>query len=177
MDLILSASGREGSRTRRVAEQYKLLLAEKGVEARILSLQGIDVLNRDKRFIEIEEEWIAPAERIYFIVPEYNGSFPGILKSFIDTVKDHLIWKDKRALLTGVSTGRAGNLRGLDHLTGILHYLQVSVYHNRLPISSISRLMNEAGVLTDEGTLKAINDQLDGFLEWCRHTYPVYQVK
>jgi NAD(P)H-dependent FMN reductase len=172
MNLIISASGREGSRTQQISTLYQQLLEGKGVSSRLFSLRGVDVLHRDSAFIKIEEEIIAPAQRIFFIVPEYNGSFPGILKCFIDTVKNHLIWSHKTALLTGVSTGRAGNLRGMDHLTGILHYLQVTVYPSALPISGVGKLLNERGELTDENTLKAIHQQLDGFLEWSRQHSP-----
>ncbi len=168
MDLIISASGREGSRTRLVAAQYKELLTEKGVESRLFSLAGVDVLHRNNEFERIEQEIIKPARRIYFIVPEYNGSFPGILKCFIDNIQDYQLWKGKTALLTGVSTGRAGNLRGMDHLSGVLNYLQVTVYPNRLPISGIAKLLDEKGQLHDPATLKAIHEQLDGFLAWSR---------
>ena len=166
MDLIISASGREGSRTRLVAAHYQDLLAEKGVKSRLFSLSGVDVLHRNSEFEQIEQEYIEPARRIYFIVPEYNGSFPGILKCFIDNVQNYLLWRGKTALMTGVSTGRAGNLRGMDHLSGVLNYLQVTVYPNRLPISGIAKLLDENGRLNDTATLKAINEQLDGFLIW-----------
>lgn len=166
MNLIISASAREGSRTQQISTLYQQLLEKKGVSSRLFSLRGVDVLHRDSTFIQIEEEIIGPAQRILFIVPEYNGSFPGILKCLIDTVKNHHVWRHKTALLTGVSTGRAGNLRGMEHLTGILNYLQVTVYPNRLPISSVGQLLNERGELSDENTLKAIHEQLDGFLEW-----------
>ncbi|MBK8506337.1 MAG: hypothetical protein IPL46_31525 [Saprospiraceae bacterium] len=43
----------------------------------------------------------------------------------------------KKARLTGVSTGRVGNLHGMEHLTNILNYLQVVVFLNRLLLSSI----------------------------------------
>ena len=69
-------------------------------------------------------------------------------------------------MLTGVSTGRAGNLRGMDHLASVLNYLKVMVHHNQLPISSVDKLMDEEGHFTDPNTLKAINLQLDEFLKW-----------
>jgi NAD(P)H-dependent FMN reductase len=75
-------------------------------------------------------------------------------------------WKGKHALLTGVSTGRAGNLRGMEHLTGILHYLKMIVHHNKLPISSVNTLLDPNGEIHDPRTLEAINIQLDEFLEF-----------
>ena len=84
----------------------------------------------------------------------------------IDTSKSNTIWANKKALLTGVSTGRAGNLRGMEHLAGVLHYLKITVLPNLLPISVINTLLDENGELTDENTLKVINQQLDQFINW-----------
>jgi NAD(P)H-dependent FMN reductase len=76
------------------------------------------------------------------------------------------VWWGKKAMLTGVSTGRAGNLRGMEHLTGILNYLKVTVMPNRLPISTVDRLMDGEGRIRDEATLAALSTQLDEFLRF-----------
>ena len=72
----------------------------------------------------------------------------------------------EKALLTGISTGRAGNLRGMEHLTGILNYLKVIVHPNKLPISSVDKLLNGEGEITDKDTVEAINTQLKEFIEF-----------
>ena len=100
-----------------------------------------------------------------FISPEYNGSIPGVLKCLIDVSDVRRVWKGKKALLTGVSTGRAGNLRGMDHLTGILHFVGTVVHPNKLPISVVDTLFNENRISHQE-TLRAINRQLDEFVEF-----------
>ena len=99
-------------------------------------------------------------------MPEYNGSYPGILKLMIDNTDIRKAWWHKKVLLTGVSTGRAGNLRGMDHLTGSLLYLKMIVHPNRLPISVIDRLMDGNNHFSDAGTLKAIDVQLEEFLKF-----------
>jgi hypothetical protein len=52
----------------------------------------------------------------------------------------------------------------MEHLTGILHYLKVVVHPNKLPISSVDKLLNGTGVIHDKGTLDAIKAQLDEFI-------------
>jgi chromate reductase, NAD(P)H dehydrogenase (quinone) len=69
-------------------------------------------------------------------------------------------------LLTGVSSGRAGNLRGMEHLTGSLLHLKMTVHPNRLPISSIHTLLDEHGTISNAGTIKTIQTQLDEFLNF-----------
>ena len=54
MYLIISGTNRKGSNTLKVAKEYQRLLKEKGVEAGILSLEGLNLLKRDKEFEQIE---------------------------------------------------------------------------------------------------------------------------
>ena len=82
----------------------------------------------------------------------------------IDNTDVKNVWPNKKILLTGVSTGRAGNLRGMEHLTGVLLYLKANVHHNRLPLSIVHTLLNADGILTDEVTINSINIQVDEFL-------------
>ena len=74
--------------------------------------------------------------------------------------------RGKKVALAGVASGRAGNLRGMDHLTGILNYLGMHVHPNKLPISSVLTLMNSEGELVEENTLKVIEKQLVDFARW-----------
>ncbi len=166
MYTIISGTNREGSYTLKVAKEYQRLLKEKGVEAGLFSLEGINLLKRDAAFEKIENEIIIPTNKFLFIVPEYNGSYPGVLKLLFDTGKSHSLWWHKKALLTGVSTGRAGNLRGMEHLAGVLNYLKVTVYPNMQPLSVVDKLMDENGQFTDPGIISVINHQLDQFIEW-----------
>ncbi|MEP7110634.1 MAG: NADPH-dependent FMN reductase [Ferruginibacter sp.] len=166
MYLIISGTNRVGSITLKVAKEYQRLLKEKSIDAVLLSLEGLNLLTRDADFEKIENELIIPSNNYIFISPEYNGSFPGALKMLFDTGKTHALWWHKKAMLTGISTGRAGNLRGMDHLASVLNYVKVMVHHNQLPISSVDKMMDDEGHFTDENTLKAINQQLDEFIKW-----------
>jgi len=168
MYTIISGTNRTGSHTLKIAYKYQEILREKGIESTVFSLENVDVLNRDATFEKIENEMILPTDNFIFISPEYNGSFPGVLKMLFDTSKNHKIWWDKKALLTGVSSGRAGNLRGMDHLTNILNFMRITVHPNKLPISSIDKLFDADGKLEDENTLKAIRNQINEFIDWAK---------
>jgi NAD(P)H-dependent FMN reductase len=166
MYTIISGTNRKGSNTRKVAEQYRDMLLAKGVEATLVSLEGLDLNRKTKEFEQLEREVLIPSEKFIFVLPEYNGSFPGSLKVMIDLSDIRKAWWGKKALLTGVSTGRAGNLRGMEHLTGSLNYLRVVVHPNKLPISSVDKLLNGEGYISDKSTLEAINIQLDEFIRF-----------
>ena len=166
MYTIVSGTNRPHSKTLKIATLYRRLLLERGQKVNLLSLEGLDVLLRNPAWEAVERALIIPVPRFIFISPEYNGSFPGVLKAMFDVSDIEKAWKGKHALLTGVSTGRAGNLRGMEHLTGILHYLKVTVHHNKLPISVVHTLLNPDGIVEDSLTLDTINRQLDEFMEF-----------
>ncbi|RTL59866.1 MAG: NADPH-dependent oxidoreductase [Sphingobacteriales bacterium] len=166
MYTVISGTNRDASNTEKVAKQYVKMLADKGIKANYLSLEGLNVLTRNKEYNEIEHSILIPTEKFIFVSPEYNGSIPGVLKAMLDISDIRKVWWGKKALLTGVSTGRAGNLRGMEHLTGILNYLKVFVHPNKLPISVVDKLLNGAEVITDASTLNAINVQLDEFIKF-----------
>ncbi len=166
MITIVSATNRKGSNTLKVAKEYQRLLKERQIPTHLFSLVGINMMQRDAAFEQIEREIIAPTKAFIFIVPEYNGSFPGVLKMFFDATQSHKIWFNKQALITGNATGRAGNLRGMDHLADILNYLKITVHPNKLPLSAVDTLMDATGKFTNAPSLQAINNQLDEFLKW-----------
>ena len=170
---IISATNRVDSNTEKVATYYKSALKSKGVDVELFSLKYLpeSVLHTDmygKRsedFQKIIDTYVDKQSKFIFISPEYNGSFAGVLKVFLDAVPPR-IWTENKACLVGVSTGRAGNLRGMEHLTNILNYLKINVYHNKLPISRVDTLLDAQGNLMDADTLKVIDIQLEGFLKF-----------
>jgi NAD(P)H-dependent FMN reductase len=165
MYTIISGTNRVGSHTEKVAREYREILETKNIKANLFSLKGLDVLHRNDAIKKVETEILIPTQKFIFIIPEYNGSYPGVLKALIDNSDIKSVWNFKKALLTGVATGRAGNLRGMDHLSDTLHYMKMNVFYNKLPISVVNKVMDEQGHLNEE-TLLAVNLQLDGFIKF-----------
>ncbi len=163
---IISGTNRKNSNTLKIAGNYKQILQEKGIDSALLSLADVNILEKGADFEEIENEFLIPATHFIIVAPEYNGSFPGVLKLLIDNSRIKLVWNNKKALLTGVATGRAGNLRGLDHLTSVMNHMKVTVYHNKLPISVVDTILDEKDQIINAITVKAINQQLDEFIAW-----------
>ena len=165
MITIISGTNRDNN-TKKVALEYQRILKEKNTDSLLLALDEQNVFTRDETFIKMETEFLVPAEKFIIIMPEYNGSYPGILKLMIDNTDIRKTWWHKKVLLTGVSTGRAGNLRGMEHLTGSLLHMKMLVHPNRLPISMVDKLMDNSNRFFDIGTLKAIDVQLEEFLSF-----------
>ena len=117
---------------------------------------------------QLQDTYFIPSEKFWFLVPEYNGSIPGILKLWLDamSVRDaKSTFGNKKACITGIASGRAGNLRGMDHLADILNHLSIAVLPNKQPISSIYQLINEEKELTDTKTKECLDKQKEAFLK------------
>lgn len=173
MMTIICGTDRPESNSYKVAQNYLDEALKQGVEACEFDLfdlpgdffPGSSYGSPSESFTHILEKKLIPATHIVFVVPEYNGSFPGILKWFIDTI-DPRIWKGKKAALAGLATGRSGNQRGLDHLTMVLHYLQMEVFSVKTLFSSIHLHLNAAGKVVNTEYHDQIVNQVDRFLKF-----------
>lgn len=166
MITIISGTNRNDSNTLRVAQIYYDLLREHNEDVHLLSLLGLNVWEENAELDKVVNELLIPSEKFVFIMPEYNGSFPGILKLLIDNTDIKTCWWYKKAALVGLASGRGGNLRGLEHMTNILHYLKMNVHYNKLPISRIEEELSPEGKLLKPLTEKTIRQQIEEFLNY-----------
>lgn len=173
MITIISGTNRLENKSLRVAAAYKEICSELGADAQILDLQSVpnDFIfsasygNKNEDFEAIVEQYITKSDKFIFVVPEYNGSYPGMLKGFIDCVSPDK-WHHKKSAMVGLSAGRAGNLLGLDHLTGVMHYLQVEVLSKKPKLSSFNTLIDNDGHLVDGPTIHILRTQVQKFLDF-----------
>lgn len=182
MITIISSTNQRGSNTARISEQIETMLkalAGSNEPMQILKLEDLpeNMVHPDMygpegqsaAFASIQDQFITEPEKYLFVIPEYNGSIPGILKTFIDacSVRNYKkTFSGKKAAMVGISSGRAGNLRGMDHLTDILNFLEITVMPQKLPISRIEQLTNPSGMIDDNETLEVLTNHLRLFLQF-----------
>ncbi len=166
MYTIISGTNRKNNTTIRIANIYQEVFKSHGVETELLSLIDTFPEAGSESFMQLEEKYLKKTSKYIFIAPEYNGSIPGILKLLIDEADWKSCWKNKKAMLVGVSTGRAGNLRGMDHLASILHHMHMQVMPIMLPLSRINDILSEDGEISDPSTMKNIEKQVKSFIDF-----------
>ncbi|MCC8424323.1 NADPH-dependent FMN reductase [Mucilaginibacter sp. UR6-11] len=173
MITIISATNRPGSSTLKVARYYQKKLLEKGVEAGILSLAQLppniletDLYGKRSAAFQVIQDIVTATDKFIFIIPEYNGSFPGALKVFIDACSFPDSFYEKKAALVGISSGKYGNIRGIDHFTGVCHYVHLNTMPLKLHIANIKTEFNEYGDLYKEDTLQFTNEQIEKFIKF-----------
>ena len=146
MVTVISGTHRVNSNTLKISKIYESIIKEKSnEEVKLFSLVEFSEQLSMKDLYQyhhpslqkIIDEYILNSDKIIIVAPEYNGTFPGILKLFIDSIRPEL-FKNKKIALVGVATGRGGNLRGLDQLTNAFHYLGAEILSHKLPLSRIN---------------------------------------
>lgn len=173
MVTIISGTNRPLSSTFKVAKYYQSLLAKKGLDCQILDLQFLPIGiilsdlygNRSSEFKEIQSI-VNQTEKFLFIIPEYNGSFPGVLKTFIDACDFPSSFLDKKAALVGISSGKYGNVRGIEHFAGVCSYLHLNVMPLRIHIANVKQELNADGEFFEKDTLHFIEEQANKFIEF-----------
>ena len=177
---ILSGSNRKDNLTFHFAQHaYQLLQQKKEIDVKLVDLSAFepieisnDMYTKDsqpKAITQLQDTYIVPSTRFWFFIPEYNGSYPGIVKLILDILSVRLYkesFDDKKACITGIASGRAGNLRGMDHLSSVLNHLGMHVHPNKVPISSIYNYLNENKKLTDNTINEVLEKQIEQLLSF-----------
>jgi NAD(P)H-dependent FMN reductase len=141
---IVSTTSRNGSKTLELSHFVQSLFLKKGIEVKILDLRDLpedfftSVLYRSPKsnsFQEIQDV-VTATDKFLFIIPEYNCSFPGILKSFVDALDFPKSFRGKKGGMIGLSDGTQGATVAMSHFSDILNYLGVIL------VSSRPRLIN-----------------------------------
>ena len=143
---IVIGTNRPNSKSAIIGGIYEKMLKERGITPCIINLDELphDFLfsnmygKKNEDFAAIQEN-VFETDKFFFIIPEYNGSFPGVLKAFIDGCKFPESFSGKKCCLTGLSEGQFGNVRGLEHFTGIANYIKMDVFHVKLYFMGIER--------------------------------------
>src|SRR5690606_4853162 len=126
-----------------ITSLYQEILAEHGVQAGIMALHQ---LPHDFAFSALYEnygkneafnpyiELMLNTDKYVFIVPEYNGSFPGALKTFIDGLEYPNTFRNKKGALVGLASSGHGASLALSHLTDIFNFcgMHILAYKPRL---------------------------------------------
>lgn len=179
MIVVISGSNRPGSRTRRVAREVVRHLEAAGAPA--LHLVDLEVVpaevyapssyGKPPAALADHQAAILAAQGVLTVVPEYNGSFPGALKYFIDLLKFPESLRGVPAAFVGLSAGEWGGLRAVEQLEMVFKYRQANLYGRSVYVREVHKQLGEDGRLAGP-----IDERLaglaKGFLEFARQVKP-----
>ncbi|MEM9398974.1 MAG: NADPH-dependent FMN reductase [Verrucomicrobiota bacterium] len=176
MIIILSGSNREGSVTGKCARQVQSIYNELGAETKLLDLANLPLeIFSPSAYAEkppaFEEAFASPvleADGLVVLTPEYNGSFPGALKYFIDMLKFPESFEARPVCFIGLAAGEWGGLRPVEQLQQVFGYRNAHIFPKRVFINNIYKKSDDEG-LTDEAVLERIEKQASAFLEFTKN--------
>ena len=84
-------------------------------------------------------EQMVKAQRVVWVFPEYNNSFPGVLKSFLDTFPFPNPLKGTVSAMVGLSAGTNGGANAMSHWNDIISYLSMVVVPQRVRIYGVNQ--------------------------------------
>lgn len=169
---ILSSTDRPGSNALKVSSYAKEFLNGKA-DVGLFSLKDFpyaDVVG-GKYGEEIESvkkfnDAFLDADGFLFVVPEYNGGFPGVLKLFIDYLPFPDAMYKMPVSFIGEAAGSFGALRPVEHLQQILSYRKALIYSERMFIKSVNDTFDPEKGLKSDMLQGLLEDQLNGFVEF-----------
>lgn len=173
MITVISGTNRQSSRTLLFAAHFAEQLRALGQEAQLLDLAELkqdffpsnmyDAKAMAPELVALQQQYVLSVSKFAIFVPEYNGSYPGALKMFIDAISVNQypdIFKGKHVALIGVASGRAGNLRGMDHLGAVVNHMGGWVLPHKLTLSLVENLIDD-GKVTDAETINALKSHAE----------------
>jgi NAD(P)H-dependent FMN reductase len=117
---------------------------------------------KDARFSTAMER----ADAIVIVSPEYNHSFPGLLKHVLDSCLKEYI--HKAAGIVGVSAGVFGGSRAIEHLQPVLRELGlVSIFWD-VNFGEIEKVFDSGGELLDQAYVRRTNKFLNELIWMAR---------
>ncbi|MBI5153935.1 NAD(P)H-dependent oxidoreductase [Candidatus Poribacteria bacterium] len=176
--VVLSGTNRPGSNTLKMARMIHGFYREAGAEARILDLQDMPAelfspasYAQKPAAFEPLSDAVLSADGLHVVTPEYNGSFPGVLKYFIDMLKFPESFEHRCVAFTGAAAGIWGGFRSVEQLQMIFGYRNAHILPERVWIPRINEKWNaDQTALTDEQTMKMLRDQASKFIAFtARH--------
>jgi chromate reductase len=142
---IISGTDRPNSNALRVATFVQRKLTSLGVLSQVIDLQDFplqDVIggNYGKKIPSIESfnEPILNSDGIIMVIPEYNGSFPGIFKLFIDYLPFPGAFKGMPIAFIGEASGTFGALRAVEQAQMVAAYRNAFLFPERVFITRVN---------------------------------------
>jgi NAD(P)H-dependent FMN reductase len=169
---VLLGTPRQGRFSEHVAQFiFEETRDRSGVETELIDVRNLPLPTsdagesiKDLRF----SATVARADALIIVSPEYNHSFPGILKHVLDTnLKEYI---HKAVGICGVSAGKFGGARVIENLLPTLRELGLVTIFWDVNFSNVQKSFDSDGKLKDPEGNRRQFDQFIKELIWMART-------
>lgn len=175
--IILGIAGslRKGSYNKAALQSAKRLVPENAEMEIFDRLSEIPPFNQDKEgnmpkvVLDLKEK-IARADAILIATPEYNYSFPGVLKNAIDWASrpyGQSAWDGKPVALISAASGMLGGARAQYHLRQVFVFLNMHPLNKpEVIIPFAHEKFDQKGNIIDQHTKEKIQELMQSLADW-----------
>ena len=168
---------RENSYNRQLAMAAKELIGERAI-FEIIDYADVPMMNQDIEYPAPESvcrvrEQIKSADGVWIFTPEYNHSYPGVLKNLIDWLSRPISKEERQVLsrkpiaISGASPSLGGTVTAQDLLVMLLSMINANVMNSlKLTVSNVTQQADETGRLVLTTSLPYLQKQVDAFLKF-----------
>lgn len=176
--LGIVGSLRADSYNRQLALATGALLGDRA-EFTLLDYREVPLFNQDIEIpapeaVRQAREAVKAADGLWFFTPEYNHSFPGVLKNLVDWLSrpvsdtERQVLSRRAAAISGITTGMGGTLIAQDQLVMLLSLLNVRIMNfPRVAVPGAKQQLDAQGRLSlSETSLGFLTKQVDAYLNF-----------
>jgi chromate reductase len=171
--LIISGTNRPSSNTLQLARNVERHYALAGVRCELLSLTDLpaelfspDAYTHKPAVLVTLQEKVLQSAGLHIVLPEYNGSFPGVLKYFIDMLKFPESFDRKPVAFVGVANGQFGGVRAVEQMQMVFAYRNAHLYPDRIFVPRVQHKLDAQGNVSDPALEERFSKQVRGFAEF-----------
>jgi NAD(P)H-dependent FMN reductase len=180
MITVVSGTNRPGSNTLKVANLVRDTLGKyyDSNEVHLIDLKNLPpeifspecYASKPQNFAAEFQAVVDKSKHFVFIVPEYNGSFPGVLKYFIDMLSFPQSLAKKEMCFIGLAAGNWGALRAVEQLELTCQYLGAYLFPKRVFIPKINEILtlSDGKYSLNSAYTEMIAVTLKEFADFCR---------
>lgn len=170
---IVCGTNREGATSRLLAKETEAILRPLcSVDFIDMAELPIDALRADayrspSAGVKALVDRFVCTDGAVFIIPEYNGSFPGVLKVFVDMLPYPQGFDRRPCAYVGIAAGQFKGLRAVEHFQQIAGYRNAHHFPQRLFIGDSGNQFTD-GHLKDTELAQRLTKIATEFLSFVR---------
>src|SRR6266576_1973599 len=160
---LILGTAREGRQSENVARfVFERTKKRADVETELIDVRELRMKLDDAGEQMKDPKFSAAIERcdgLIIVTPEYNHSFPGLLKHALDmNLKEYI---HKAVGICGVSAGAFGGARVIEHLLPVMRELGLVAIFEDVNFGKVGTLFDERGNLLNESYVRRVDKFLD----------------
>ena len=169
--VVVCGTNREGALSRLLAQEA-VTACEKHASVDLLDMNELPaevlhptVYNEKPASVQALIDRFLASDGALFVIPEYNGSYPGVVKLFVDMLPYPEGFDSRPCAFIGLAAGQFKSLRAVEHFQQVAGYRNAYTYPRRLFIGDSFKQFVD-GKLADDELSQRLQKQVDGFVEF-----------